>query len=57
MKLEIDEKHLNGLMRQGMAKLIERAGVAHFTDVKVRVNGRDEHYQADWIKHLKIVCD
>lgn len=57
MNLKIDEKHLNDVMRQGIAILIGRARGAHYTNAQVRINGQDELHEADWIKHLKIVSD
>lgn len=54
MKLRIESKHLNQPMRSGMEKLIERARHAHYINAVVRINGQDEIYEADWIKHLVI---
>ena len=49
--LIIDEK-INSLQVDSIQRLIDRARHAHMTDIKLRINGQDEWYQADWLKHL-----
>jgi hypothetical protein len=49
----IAPSHINDLQQQSIADLVKRCKAAHFVDVHVRVNGKWEVYQADWIKHLK----
>lgn len=46
-----DEK-INDLQIKSVQTLIDRAKRAHYVDVVIRINGKDEHYQADWIKHM-----
>lgn len=46
-----DEK-INDLQVQTVQTLIDRCKRAHFVDIKIRINGKDEHYEADWLKHL-----
>jgi len=35
-------------------RLINRLNHAHHTDLCVRINGQDEWFQADWLKHMVI---
>jgi len=44
---------LNSLQVNSIRRLIERCKHAHYTDLVICINGKDEHYEADWIKHLK----
>ena len=55
MKLEIDEICLNPLTKSDIEE-ITAGGLndAHMIDIVVRRNGRDEWYEADWIKYLKL---
>jgi len=46
-----DEK-INDLQVSTVSTLVQRAKAAHFCNVYLRINGRDEIYEADWLKHL-----
>jgi hypothetical protein len=46
-----DEK-INDLQVDSIDRLIQRANAAHYVDVRVRINGEYEWFQADWIKHI-----
>ena len=48
----IDDKSINHLQIKTIQRLIERANHAHMTDIKLRINGQDEWYEGDWIKHM-----
>ncbi len=54
MKLEIDDKHLNASMRRWLTRLLERARRAHYVNITIRLNGKDETFEADWVKHLTV---
>lgn len=54
MKLTLDDNSINDLVRESMAETIKLAKHAHYTDVRIRINGRDVNRQADWIKYLEI---
>ncbi len=43
---------INDLQRQSVDQIIKRSKAAHFTNVKVRINGKWEESEADWIKHM-----
>lgn len=49
----LTDRHINDLQVDSVQRLIDRARHAHFTDLIIRINGKDERYQADWLKHLK----
>jgi hypothetical protein len=46
---------INDLQQQSIADLVKRCKAAHFVDVHVRINGKWEVYQADWIKHMQVL--
>jgi hypothetical protein len=48
----ITDENINHLQVESIQKLIDRARHAHMTDIKLRINGQDEWYQADWLKHM-----
>jgi hypothetical protein len=43
---------INDLQQDSIAALVRRCRAAHFVNVQVRINGKWETYEADWIKHL-----
>jgi hypothetical protein len=43
---------VNELQADSINRLIARAKHAHYTNAVVRINGMDEHHEADWIKHI-----
>lgn len=48
----ITDYHINELQMDSIQRLIDRAKHAHTTDIKLRINGQDEWYEADWLKHM-----
>ncbi len=54
MILEIPDEHLNASMRRWLTRLLERAKRAHYANITIRINGKDETFEADWVKHLKV---
>jgi len=49
----ITDENINSLQVTSIQRLIDRLKHAHHTDLRVRINGHDEWFQADWIKHLQ----
>lgn len=49
----LTDERINDLQVSTVSTLVQRAGAAHFCNVYLRINGRDEVYEADWLKHLK----
>ncbi len=47
---------INDLQLEDLRKVIERAKHAHMTDIDMRINGKNEHYEADWLKHFQEVA-
>lgn len=43
---------LNSIQRASIAELLKLAKQAHKIDVKLRINGEDRWFQADWLKSL-----
>ena len=48
----ITDENINSLQINSIQKLIDRARHAHHTDICLRINGQDEMYEADWLKHM-----
>ena len=48
----LTDKNINSLQVDSIQRLIDRLKHAHHTDVCVRINGQDEWFQADWLKHM-----
>lgn len=48
----LTDNNINDLQVATVQRLIDRAKQAHYVDLVIRINGKDEHYQADWLKHL-----
>lgn len=46
-------KSINSIQVDSIDRLIQRAKGAHYVDVRVRINGKFEWHQADWIKHMR----
>lgn len=61
VSLSIDDKNINTLQVQSIQRVIARSKHAHMIDIKLRINGQDEWYEADWIKHItqttELKCD
>ena len=51
--LLITDEKINSLQIESILRLIDRSKHAHMIDIKLRINGKDEWYEADWIKHMK----
>jgi hypothetical protein len=48
----LTEKNINSLQVDSIQLLINRLKHAHHTDLCVRIDGQDEWFQADWLKHM-----
>ena len=48
----LTDKNINSLQVDSIQRLIDRLKHAHHTDLCVRINGQDEWFQADWLKHM-----
>ena len=56
MIIEIPDDNLNALQVQTIYRLIEHTrGGAAFINVVSRVDGRENTWEADWIKHMRII--
>jgi hypothetical protein len=49
-ELEVDK--INKIQFKTIRRTIERAKHAHYTNIHLRINGKDEYEEADWLKHL-----
>jgi predicted translin family RNA/ssDNA-binding protein len=50
----LTDKNINSLQVDSIQRLINRLNHAHHTDLCVRINGQDEWFEADWLKHMVI---
>ncbi len=57
MRLIIPDEHLNASMRRWLTRLLDHVQHANYVNVTVRRSGRDERFEADWIKHLTIEAE
>ena len=48
----ITDENINSIQIASIQRLIDRARHAHMADLKLRINGEDEWYELDWLKHL-----
>ena len=48
----LTDKNINALQVESIQRLIDRAKHAHHTDIRVRINGQDEWFEADWLKNM-----
>ena len=48
----LTDKNINSLQVDSIQRLIDRLKHAHHIDLCVRINGQDEWFQADWLKHM-----
>lgn len=47
------EEQINDLQQASIAALVKRCKQSHYVDIRVRINGEYEWFQADWIKHME----
>jgi hypothetical protein len=48
----LTDKNINSIQVDSIQRLIDRLKHAHHIDLCVRINGQDEWFQADWLKHM-----
>lgn len=48
----LDKSLINNIQVHSISQVIPRARVAHHTDFHMRINGQNEVWEADWVKHL-----
>lgn len=46
---------INDMQLKSMRYVMNRARAAHFTDIDMRINGKNEIIEADWLKHFREV--
>lgn len=46
--------HVNSLQVESIKRLVVRTKHAHMTDVRARINGNYEYFEADWLKYVVI---
>ena len=49
----ITDESINSLQVASIQRVIDRLKYAHHTDLCLRINGQDERFEADWVKHLQ----
>lgn len=55
MTFEFDEARVGEEHLEKILRMIERLKHAHYTTLLIRINGRDERFDGDWIKYLRPV--
>lgn len=46
-------KHINEFQQASIARMVRRCKQAHFTNLDIRINGKNEAEEADWVKWLE----
>ena len=54
MRMELPDESINNLQRMSLSTLKDTLKWAKSADIIVRKDGQDYHFEADWLKHLKI---
>lgn len=56
MLLELPDVCFNDMQKNSLTRMIETLKRSHYTDIEIkdRRNGQTHHFEADWIKHLRI---
>ena len=52
LRYELSANNINELQEDSIDRLIKRAKGAHHCNLIMRINGQDEYYEIDWLKHL-----
>ena len=52
----LPEKTVNHLVVESIERLIKLCKGAHMADIKVRANGKDYWFEADWVKYLQLAA-
>lgn len=52
VRWSLTSERINDLQIVSIDRVIARAKQAHHLDICVRINGKNEWHQADWIKHI-----
>lgn len=48
-------QHINEFQQASIARAVKRCKQAHFTNLDIRINGKNEAEEADWVKWLEPV--
>lgn len=48
----LSAEHINRFQNASIERLVRLCKHAHYTNVKVRINGEWQEFEADWIKHM-----
>ncbi len=51
-----DRSKINEFQRQTMGAVLKACKHAHYTNIILRINGRDDVYEADWLKHFVLAA-
>lgn len=57
MLIEIPDEYINPLQRDSINKLLGFAKNMSFANIYVRIDGRDEHLEADYLNHAREVTN
>ena len=55
MIISIPDEHLNDMQRNSIKRMLSYAKNMSSADVYVRIDGRDELFEADYLNHAKII--
>ena len=49
----LDTANVNEIVLASILKVLKRSRGAHFTNITMRISGKDEEYEVDWLKYLE----
>jgi hypothetical protein len=55
MDLLVSITGINDIQARSIVEQIKRCKLAHYTNLKVRINGQFEEREADWVKNMHIL--
>lgn len=55
MLFEIDDQHINDLQRESIEKMLATLPWSSRADITIRKDAQDHSFEADWLKHIKVV--
>jgi len=50
---KLSGEHINSVQQASIEELVRLSKLAHFVDIRVRINGEFRWLQADWLKWLE----
>lgn len=53
---KLDLGAINEMQASTASETLAKSGRAHSIDIVIRRDGKETRYEADWLKHLRLLC-